>query len=188
MFNKKESSETPPPETNLAATPRKGSRMSQAPSILSSDLVVTGSVVSEGELQLDGQVHGDVRAGVLTIGEEASVSGEVVAETVSVRGRIEGSLRARQVQLASTARIEGDIIHSTLAIESGAYFDGNCRRESDPLSSTSSSSGSASKKASSGSADAPPAPKPASSSNLKAHEGGRGSDSSDPFAQTKASG
>ena len=186
MFNKKEvSADTPPPETNLAASPKKGSRMSQAPSILSSDLVVTGSVESDGEVQLDGKVHGDVKAGVLTIGEEASVTGEVVAETVSVRGRIEGSLRARQVQLASTARIEGDIIHSTLAIESGAYFDGNCRRESDPLSASTGSSA-PKRSAATGSSDVPPAPKPAGgSSNLTSHDGGKGSD---PFAQTKASG
>jgi hypothetical protein len=51
-----------------------------------------------------------------------------------IRGRVEGSVRARQVQLASTARVEGDVIHASLAIESGAYFDGHCKRSSDPLS------------------------------------------------------
>lgn len=109
-------------------------KSNKAPSILSADLTIVGSISSEGEVQLDGTVEGDVRAGSLTIGEEASVKGEVVAESVVVRGRIEGSLRARQVQLASTARIEGDIVHATLAVESGAFFDGHCRRASDPLS------------------------------------------------------
>ncbi|WP_439634367.1 bactofilin family protein [Glycocaulis sp.] len=106
---------------------------SKAPSILSADLTITGSISSEGEVQLDGVVEGDVRAGSLSIGEEATVKGEVVAESVVVRGRVEGSVRARQVQLAATARIEGDIVHATLAVESGAYFDGHCRRSSDPL-------------------------------------------------------
>ncbi|XBQ15542.1 MAG: polymer-forming cytoskeletal protein [Oceanicaulis sp.] len=112
---------------------------SRAPSILSADLTVTGSISSEGEVQLDGSVDGDVRAANLTIGEEATVKGEVVAETVTVRGRVEGSVRARQVQLASTARVEGDVIHASLSIESGAYFDGHCKRSSDPLSEKSSS-------------------------------------------------
>ncbi|MFP4519489.1 MAG: polymer-forming cytoskeletal protein [Oceanicaulis sp.] len=107
---------------------------SKAPSILSADLTVTGSIVCEGEVQLDGVVEGDVRAGSLTIGEEATVKGEVVCETVVIRGRVEGSVRARQVQLTSTARVEGDVIHASLAIESGAYFDGHCKRSSDPLS------------------------------------------------------
>ncbi len=106
----------------------------KAPSILSSDLVVTGSIVSEGEIQLDGVVEGDIRASVLTIGEGASVKGEVAAENVIIRGRVEGSIRARQVELAATAHVEGDVIHAALAIESGAYFDGLCKRDSDPLS------------------------------------------------------
>ncbi len=106
---------------------------SKAPSILSADLVVHGSIMSEGEVQLDGTVEGDVRAGSLTIGEEANVKGEVVAETVVIRGRVQGSVRARQVQLASTARVEGDVIHATLSIESGAFFDGHCRRSTDPM-------------------------------------------------------
>lgn len=172
MFNKKD---THTHEAGLPPAQTKRSVMkSQAPSILSSDLVITGSIVSDGEVQLDGQVNGDVRAGTLTIGEEASVSGEVMADSVVIRGRVEGSVRARQVQLASTARIEGDIVHATLAIESGAYFDGHCRRDSDPLSdkpaqskSSASPGGSASKPQSSQSSppSAPPAPKAASSSS-----------------------
>ena len=106
----------------------------KAPSILSADLKIPGSIVSDGEVQLDGTVEGDVRATDLTIGEEASIKGEVIAENVVIRGRVNGSVRARQVQLSSTARVEGDVIHATLAIESGAYFDGLCKRSSDPLS------------------------------------------------------
>lgn len=135
---------------------------SKAPSILSADLTVTGSIVSEGEVQLDGTVEGDVRAGSLTIGEEATVKGQVICETVVVRGRVEGSVRARQVQLAATARVEGDVIHSSLAIESGAYFDGHCKRSSDPLSDTKSAGDSKlSGPSSSGPANDKPADAPA---------------------------
>ena len=141
----------------------------------------------DGEVQLDGQVNGDVRAGTLTIGEEASVSGEVVADTLVVRGRVEGSVRARQVQLASTARIEGDIVHATLAIESGAYFDGNCRRDSDPLSDKPAQSKPAQPKtqASSGSSQgapsAPPAPKAASSGSMFGDDKPKAAAGADPF-------
>lgn len=109
------------------------SKPSTAPSILSGDLVINGTVTAEGEIQLDGQIDGDVSAGALIVGEKASVKGEVVAESVTIRGRVLGSVRGRQVQLASTARIEGDIIHSALSVESGAFFEGHCRHTSDPL-------------------------------------------------------
>jgi cytoskeletal protein CcmA (bactofilin family) len=127
---------------------------SKAPSILSADLVVHGSIMSEGEVQLDGTVEGDVRAGSLTIGEEANVKGEVVAEIVVIRGRVQGSVRARQVQLASTARVEGDVIHATLSIESGAFFDGHCRRSTDPMTDKATARPAAPR------SDAPAAPKP----------------------------
>jgi len=134
----------------------------KAPSILSADLKITGSIVSDGEVQLDGTVEGDVRATDLTIGEEASISGEVIAENVVIRGRVNGSVRARQVQLSSTARVEGDVIHATLAIESGAFFDGLCKRSSDPLSdSKSSTPAAASKPASTSSSASSTTPPPA---------------------------
>lgn len=122
-----------PPETPLTTSRRTMSKPSTAPSILSGDLVINGTVTAEGEIQLDGQIEGDVRAGALIVGEKASVKGEVVAESVTIRGRVLGSVRGRQVQLASTARIEGDIIHSALSVESGAFFEGHCRHTSDPL-------------------------------------------------------
>jgi cytoskeletal protein CcmA (bactofilin family) len=130
MFTKKDAATEAP----AANAPKRSAMKSKALSILSNDLVVKGSIVSEGEVQLDGKVEGDVRAASLTIGEEATVKGEVISENVVIRGRVEGSVRARQVQLAATARVEGDVIHASLAIESGAYFDGHCKRSSDPLS------------------------------------------------------
>jgi cytoskeletal protein CcmA (bactofilin family) len=138
---------------------------SKALSILSNDLVVKGSIVSEGEVQLDGKVEGDVRASTLTIGEEATVKGEVISENVVIRGRVEGSVRARQVQLASTARVEGDVIHASLAIESGAYFDGHCKRSSDPLSDAGKSKIEAKPAAKTAPSAPPPSGAAASSSN-----------------------
>jgi cytoskeletal protein CcmA (bactofilin family) len=120
-------------ETPLTQS-RKAASRSGAPSILSADLVVKGDIISDGEIQLDGQVDGDVRANTLIIGEKASVKGEVLADSVTVRGRVIGCVRGRQVQLASTARIEGDIIHSALSVETGAFFEGHCRHAADPLS------------------------------------------------------
>ncbi|MFN3835287.1 MAG: polymer-forming cytoskeletal protein [Glycocaulis sp.] len=168
-------------------------KSNKAPSILSADLTIVGSISSEGEVQLDGTVEGDVRAGSLTIGEEASVKGEVVAESVVVRGRIEGSLRARQVQLASTARIEGDIVHATLAVESGAFFDGHCRRASDPLTDKPAIPAQSAGTSSSASAQAVDKPKvasmpPAPPSSAAAAGGARpaAAANADPFASSKA--
>jgi len=98
-----------------------------APSILSAGLQVTGKLVTAGELQIDGEVEGDVAAGRLTIGEHAKVTGDIRAEQIIVQGEVCGSIRARSVQLAKTARITGDITHESLSVETGAYIEGHCK-------------------------------------------------------------
>ena len=120
---------TPPAQP--APLSRKASR-STAPSILSADAVVTGTLVSAGDLQVDGRVEGDVRSVSLVIGDKAEIHGEVIAEDVTVRGRVVGRIRARKVLLCTTSHVEGDILHEAFAVESGAFFEGNCRHSDNP--------------------------------------------------------
>jgi cytoskeletal protein CcmA (bactofilin family) len=101
--------------------------------VLSSDLHITGNLKTSGDIQVEGSVDGDIRAHLLTIGESATIKGEVVADDVVINGRIVGRVRGLKVRLTSTARVEGDIIHKTIAIESGAHFEGSVQRQDDPL-------------------------------------------------------
>ncbi len=102
-------------------------------SVLSSDLHVTGNLKTTGDIQVEGTVEGDIRAHLLTIGEGATIKGEVIADDVVINGRIVGRVRGLKVRLSSSARVEGDIIHKTIAIESGAHFEGSVQRQDDPL-------------------------------------------------------
>ncbi|WP_460273271.1 bactofilin family protein [Celeribacter sp. ULVN23_4] len=102
-------------------------------SVLSSDLTVTGNLKTSGDIQIEGTVEGDIRAHLLTVGETATIRGEVIADDVVVNGRIVGRVRGLKVRLTSTAKVEGDIIHKTIAIESGAHFEGSVQRADDPL-------------------------------------------------------
>ena len=65
--------------------------------------------------------------------ESSEIEGNVVAEDVVIRGRVIGSIRGVRVILQSTCHIEGDLVHASLAIEQGAYFEGNSRRSENPL-------------------------------------------------------
>lgn len=105
-----------------------------AVSILSSDLTVVGNLRTTGDIQVEGTVEGDIRAHLLTVGESATIRGEIVADDIVVNGRVIGRVRGLKVRLTSTARVEGDIIHKTIAIESGAHFEGSVQRQEDPLS------------------------------------------------------
>ncbi len=144
MFSRsKDNGPVAQPKSNNASTPpatKRGGRAA-APSIFSTDLVVEGTLSSDGDIQIDGRIDGNIRSGSLTVGDKAVVNGEIVANDVTVRGRVLGSIRARKVQLSSTAHVEGDILHNALAVESGAFFDGNCRHAEDPLTAEPAKSG-----------------------------------------------
>lgn len=104
------------------------------PSIISPDLKVMGNLEAGGDLQIEGTVEGDIRANLLTIGENATIRGEIVAEDVVVNGHVVGRIRGQKVRLAATGRVEGDILHKTIAIEAGAHFEGSVQRAEDPIS------------------------------------------------------
>ena len=108
-------------------------RPKSPPSTLSADLLIIGNLKTTGDIQVEGQVEGDIHAHLLTVGETAVIKGEIVADDVVVNGRIVGRVRGLKVRLTSTARVEGDIIHKTIAIESGAHFEGSVQRQDDPL-------------------------------------------------------
>ncbi|MBI3675520.1 MAG: polymer-forming cytoskeletal protein [Proteobacteria bacterium] len=124
---------TATPASGAPASQAKRTTRSSAPSIISADLVVNGTLTSTGDIQIDGRVEGDVHSAGLVIGDKAFIHGEVLAEDVTVRGRVQGSIRARKVFLAATCHVEGNILHEAFAVETGAFFEGNCRHSDNPL-------------------------------------------------------
>ena len=130
----KEDAAKPAAPTTAAAPAPSAPKAKPPASVLSQDLHVTGNIKTTGDIQVEGTVEGDIRAHLLTIGETATIKGEVIADDIVINGRIIGRVRGLKVRLTATARVEGDIIHKTIAIESGAHFEGSVQRQDDPLS------------------------------------------------------
>ena len=137
MFSSKPKDSAPATQQIMApampAPAPKRPRQLSAPSIISADMVINGTLSSAGDIQVDGRVEGDVRTIGLVIGDKAEIHGEIFAEDVTVRGKVIGRIRARKVLLAATSHVEGDILHEAFAVESGAFFEGNCRHSDNPL-------------------------------------------------------
>lgn len=111
-----------------------------APSLLSAGLTITGDLSTEGEMQIDGTVEGNVHAGKLTVGAEARINGDIHAREVAIRGEVHGSITANAVHLALTAKVNGDIMwHQSLGVETGAYFNGQCKHSGKSFEVTSAS-------------------------------------------------
>lgn len=119
------------PASAQRASSRTGDRSST--SMIGADLVIVGNLISNGLVQIDGEIQGDVHGTHIIVGESARITGGIVSEEVVVRGTVMGSIRGRKVMLQAESKVEGDIYHKTLAIEQGAYFEGKSRRTDDPL-------------------------------------------------------
>ena len=102
-------------------------------SVIDAWLTITGNLQSEGEVQVDGQIVGDIRCAHLTVGRDAMVNGNITAEEGVVRGKVKGVIRANRVILQDSAQVDSEIFHKKLSIEEGACFEGTSRRSEDPL-------------------------------------------------------
>lgn len=118
-----------PEDRDAAFSSGKGSGV---PSIISADLKITGDLISDGDIQLNGTLVGDIKSGSVTIGESAQVEGKVLAREIRISGQVTGEVTAEDVTLTKSARINGDIIHENLSIESGADVEGHLRRQQTP--------------------------------------------------------
>jgi len=94
---------------------------------------LTGDLWSEGDVQIDGHVCGNINCVQLIISKDAVVTGSVVAHEAVVRGKLTGIIRATRVLLQETARVECEILYRMLSVEEGARFEGVARSRPDPL-------------------------------------------------------
>ncbi|MET0195229.1 MAG: polymer-forming cytoskeletal protein, partial [Hyphomicrobiaceae bacterium] len=85
--------------------------------MIGTDLSITGNLESKGEIQIEGEVQGDIHAGRIVVGERARVTGSLLADDIVIRGNVGGSVRGNTVTLQSNSRVEGDLFHRSLSIE-----------------------------------------------------------------------
>ncbi len=122
MFSKTEQSKPAAPSSGSSKDAKS------PPSIVSGNLRIVGDLETDGEIQIDGSVEGNVASQSLTVGDKASICGEVVAGEVEIHGDVSGKIRAGRVRLGKTAKVIGDIWHEVLSIEPGAHVEGQLMR------------------------------------------------------------
>ena len=100
--------------------------MSTNKNILSSDVEIKGSLKFQNELTIDGKIEGEITsAGVLTVGENAEIKGEIKTKSVTVLGKVHGNITVEErCELKARAVLQGDLKAARLVIEEGATFVG----------------------------------------------------------------
>jgi cytoskeletal protein CcmA (bactofilin family) len=99
----------------------------QNKNLLSKDVEIKGSIKFVTEFTFDGKIEGEISSGdgILTIGENGDVRGEIKAKSVIVMGKVQGNVTvAERCELRSRSALIGDLHASRLIIEEGATFVG----------------------------------------------------------------
>ena len=88
---------------------------------------ITGDVVSDGDIRVDGKVIGNMKvSGKLVIGEHGLVEGEVECKNAAIAGQLEGTLKVAQtLSLTASAKVQGKVQVEKLAVEPGAEINGS---------------------------------------------------------------
>ena len=99
---------------------------SPSKNILNSDVEIKGNLKFSGELTFDGRLEGDVQTdGALNLGDNATVTGNINAQSVLARGKINGNISAKEkVEIKARTELFGDIRAAKLVIEEGVTFVG----------------------------------------------------------------
>jgi cytoskeletal protein CcmA (bactofilin family) len=103
------------------------------PSIIGGGVLINGNLTSAGEIIVEGQIEGKIRGLSVMICDEAILTGDIIAEQVSVRGQVYGTIRAHHIVLGPKSHFEGTMVQETFAIEAGGCFQGSCRHSNTPL-------------------------------------------------------
>lgn len=111
-------------KTPKAVATRKG----LSPSVIAEGMHVLGHIISEGVLDIDGKIEGNVRGQTICVRPNGFIRGDVVADIVHVYGVVDGLIKAQHVSLYTDARVSGVIMHESITIEDGAVVDAKCKR------------------------------------------------------------
>lgn len=96
--------------------------------VLSAGTVLTGNLVTEDDIRIDGVIEGNIICrGKIIIGNNGSISGDVECTNLDLMGKITGNIDCSDIiVLRSTSLLKGDIKTKTIEIEPGAHFTGSC--------------------------------------------------------------
>ncbi|MFZ0036904.1 MAG: polymer-forming cytoskeletal protein [Candidatus Acidiferrales bacterium] len=93
-----------------------------------------GDLFATGTFRVNATVAGRLSSdGVLILGEQAEVDGELEARIVMIGGKFKGTVRATdRVEVQATGIVNGDVFAPCMVIAAGAIFQGRCHMVSDP--------------------------------------------------------
>ena len=112
MLGKKEKNKEPTGELN----------------VLGEGTTIQGSLVSNGDLRIDGKVNGNVTTqGKCVLGASGAIIGDIKAKSCDISGNVTGNIKVVDTLfIKASGIINGDINTTKIVIEIGGQLNGSC--------------------------------------------------------------
>lgn len=109
----------------VSATPTPAASRQCSETVLGTDTHFEGQLNCKGNVRVDGTFIGGIMAeGQITVGDQATVEGDLIGTKIVVSGMVKGNVVARRIEVQRTGRIWGDLVLEQLATEDGAFIQG----------------------------------------------------------------
>lgn len=117
MFNAKNKTDMP------AAAPA-----GNGTTLISAGTVLKGDISSQGDLRIDGTIHGNISSQArIIVGTSGTVEGDISGKQADISGKVSGDIRASELlQLRGESVVTGNLYAGKLQVEPTATFNGQC--------------------------------------------------------------
>lgn len=97
-------------------------------SIISKGLFLNGDLISDGLLEIEGKIEGNVKGNEITIRECGFINGNVISNILNIKGGFKGVIKSQKINISKKANIKGTLEYVSLCVEDGASIDGDLKR------------------------------------------------------------
>jgi len=95
--------------------------------IVGGNTALTGNINTKNDIHIYGRHEGNIEtASQLYIGRDSYTIADIKCRKAIIHGKLYGNIEAEHVKIFSTATVHGNITAISLAVQSGAYLQGNC--------------------------------------------------------------
>lgn len=110
-------------------TPNRSAKSETLSTLIDVTVQIEGQLRFDKSARIDGMVRGNVtgsnsKKGMLIIGPEARIDGDVACHSVVVLGKVHGTVRASYIEIRANAQITGDVHYEVIEVHQGSNING----------------------------------------------------------------
>ena len=98
------------------------------PSVISKSVNIVGDITNGGNIEIEGNIEGNVTADTITIREGGIIKGNIKSKILNIKGSFNGNANSEKINISDTANINGLLEYNFLSADYGASINCELKR------------------------------------------------------------